>query len=87
MKGKGRFILVFAACLAAVLFLCGTAGAGGQTNPRRQHVEETIQWREQEGPERYLASLKVTCDRKPTLAEPGKFTVTINNVSFITDIW
>ena len=63
--------------------------AEGQTNPRRKHVEETIQWKNEKrvpglfrenGP-----TLTVNCTKTPTLAEPGIFTVTVNNGGDYTD--
>lgn len=71
--------------MAIMLFAVGSAAmAEGQTNPRRKHVEETIQWRDTEKRRDglFLASppaLTVTCNRTPTLTTPGKFTVKVNS--------
>lgn len=78
---KRAILLILLA--AAILFMCGSAMAEGQTNPRRKHVEKTIQWRKEKripglfrtgGP-----ALIIECDEEPALGEPGKFTVTVNN--------
>ena len=68
----------------------GRGWAEGQVNPRREHVLETLKWRNREETARmmrsrpgvYLAgtpSVSVVCDRAPTLARAGKFTVTVAN--------
>ena len=79
---KDRIIIMILLILA-VLFISCTALAEGQTNPRRKHVEETLQWEEKEQIPGLFRSggqtLTVTCDKTPTLAAPGKFTVTVNN--------
>ena len=79
MKKKTGFIALLV--IAVLLLLCGTAMADGQTNPRRQHVLDSISWRNQKRPGAYLASpyITVACNITPTLAAPGKFTVTVNN--------
>ena len=88
MKRRAMFSVVL---ITALLFICDHVWAEGQTNPRRSHVEETIKWREKETgikpstekvPGLFLAgnpTLTVTCNRVPTLAATGKFTVTVNN--------
>ncbi len=80
MKRRTVFIVLL---IMIILFVCGTALAGGQTNPRRKHVEETIEWKnEKQIPGLFRASgpsLAIICDTKPTLAAPGRFTVTVNN--------
>ena len=80
MKKRIVFIVMLA---AALLLVCGTALAGGRTNPRRKHVEESLRWeRIRNRPGLFLASgpsLTITCDETPTLTSPGQFTVTVEN--------
>lgn len=78
-------ILLMIACL----LICGTVLAEGQTNPRRKHVEETIQWKNEKRIAGLFRSggptLEITCSKEPTLAEPGIFAVTVINGGDYTD--